>query len=133
MSPSQAEAVWQVCMQQTVSRIADNLMVSKATRGKAHFTAGNSGVQPDPILAHPSQRRRHFTPVLVAPPSDMTPIQPHVSASTPEEQTARLLEQLMRIARTAALEEMASGIAHELNQPIGAVATFAQAAERMLS
>lgn len=47
--------------------------------------------------------------------------------------TARLLEQLMQIARTSALEEMASGFAHELNQPIGAIATFAQAAERMLS
>jgi C4-dicarboxylate-specific signal transduction histidine kinase len=43
-----------------------------------------------------------------------------------------LLEQLMRIARISALEEMASGIAHELNQPIGAIATFAQAGERML-
>lgn len=47
--------------------------------------------------------------------------------------TARLLEQLMQIARTSALEEMASGFAHEINQPIGAIATFAQAAERMLS
>ncbi|HEX7116771.1 MAG TPA: ATP-binding protein [Steroidobacter sp.] len=47
--------------------------------------------------------------------------------------TARLLEQLMQIARISALEEMASGIAHELNQPIGAITTFAQAAERMLN
>ncbi|HEY5760551.1 MAG TPA: ATP-binding protein [Steroidobacter sp.] len=47
--------------------------------------------------------------------------------------TPRLLERLMQIARTSALEEMASGFAHELNQPIGAIATFAQAAERMLS
>jgi signal transduction histidine kinase len=47
--------------------------------------------------------------------------------------TSRLLEQLMRVARNSALEEMASGFAHELNQPIGAIATFAQAAERMLS
>lgn len=39
----------------------------------------------------------------------------------------------MQIARMSALEEMASGFAHELNQPIGAIATFAQAAERMLS
>jgi two-component system sensor kinase FixL len=45
----------------------------------------------------------------------------------------RLLEHLMQMARTAALEEMASGFAHELNQPIGAIATFAQAAERMLA
>ncbi|PZN33608.1 MAG: hypothetical protein DIU71_04675 [Proteobacteria bacterium] len=39
----------------------------------------------------------------------------------------------MQIARTSALEEMASGIAHELNQPIGAITTFAQAAQRMLT
>jgi C4-dicarboxylate-specific signal transduction histidine kinase len=44
-----------------------------------------------------------------------------------------LLEQLMQVARLSALEEMASGIAHELNQPIGAIATFAQAAQRMLN
>lgn len=46
--------------------------------------------------------------------------------------TARLLEQLLQIARISALEEMASGIAHELNQPIGAITTFAQAGRRML-
>ena len=45
----------------------------------------------------------------------------------------QLLEQLMQIARISALEEMASGFAHELNQPIGAIATFAQTAERMLA
>lgn len=39
----------------------------------------------------------------------------------------------MLIARASALEEMASGFAHELNQPIGAIATFAQAAQRMLT
>ena len=55
-------------------------------------------------------------------------------ASDPaEKDRARLLEQLMQVARTSALEEMASGFAHELNQPIGAIATFAQAAARMLA
>lgn len=49
-----------------------------------------------------------------------------------ETRSALLLEQLLQIAKISALEEMASGIAHELNQPIGAMATFAQAAERML-
>lgn len=44
----------------------------------------------------------------------------------------QLLEQLMQIARTSALEEMASGFAHEINQPIGAITTFAQTGERML-
>lgn len=49
-----------------------------------------------------------------------------------EAPTALLLEQLLQIARLSALEEMASGIAHELNQPIGAITTFAQAGKRML-
>jgi len=57
---------------------------------------------------------------------------PTRSAQRPE-QTALLLEQLLQIARISALEEMASGIAHELNQPIGAITTFAQAAQRMLN
>jgi len=39
----------------------------------------------------------------------------------------------MEIARISALAEMASGIAHELNQPLGAIAAFAQAGERMLN
>ena len=43
-----------------------------------------------------------------------------------------LFEQLMSISRDSALEEMASGIAHELNQPLGAILTFAQAGERLL-
>jgi C4-dicarboxylate-specific signal transduction histidine kinase len=43
-----------------------------------------------------------------------------------------ILKQLLEIARASALAEMASGIAHELNQPLGAIATFAQAGERML-
>lgn len=43
-----------------------------------------------------------------------------------------LVEQLMTIARASVLEEMASGIAHEFNQPLGAIVTFAQTAERML-
>lgn len=43
-----------------------------------------------------------------------------------------ILSQLMEIARVSALAEMASGVAHELNQPLGAIATFSQAGERML-
>jgi len=44
-----------------------------------------------------------------------------------------ILKQLMEYARVSALAEMASGVAHELNQPLGAIATFAQAGERMLN
>jgi two-component system sensor kinase FixL len=56
-----------------------------------------------------------------------------VRASAPGEQLHVLIQQLMTIARASVLEEMASGIAHELNQPLGAIATFAQAGERMLN
>lgn len=55
------------------------------------------------------------------------------SSGQADERTALLLQQLLQIARVSALEEMASGIAHEINQPIGAIATFAQAAQRMLN
>lgn len=43
-----------------------------------------------------------------------------------------LLERLLQLARLSALEAMGSGIAHELNQPIGAITTFAHAGRRML-
>ena len=39
----------------------------------------------------------------------------------------------MQLSRIAALAEMASGIAHELNQPLGAIATFSQAGDRLLN
>jgi two-component system sensor kinase FixL len=45
---------------------------------------------------------------------------------------APLVERLVAISRDSVLEEMASGISHELNQPLGAIVTFAQAGERML-
>lgn len=47
--------------------------------------------------------------------------------------TASILHQLMEVARLSALAEMASGIAHIMNQPLGAIATFAQAGERLLN
>jgi two-component system sensor histidine kinase DctS len=47
--------------------------------------------------------------------------------------SAVILNRLLEIARISALAEMASGIAHELNQPLGAIATFSQAGERLLN
>ncbi len=44
-----------------------------------------------------------------------------------------MLNRLMELSRIAALAEMASGIAHELNQPLGAIATFSQAGDRLLN
>ncbi len=56
-----------------------------------------------------------------------------VNASTGSAEIQALLARLMDVARASALEEMASGLAHELNQPLGAIATYSQAAERMLT
>jgi two-component system sensor histidine kinase DctS len=47
--------------------------------------------------------------------------------------TEAILNRLMELSRAAALAEMASGIAHELNQPLGAIATFSQAGDRLLN
>ena len=55
-----------------------------------------------------------------------------MKALSTEEPNQTLIEQVLDIARVSSLEEMASGFAHELNQPLGAITTFAQAAKRML-
>lgn len=43
-----------------------------------------------------------------------------------EERHRALLEQLSHAARTTTVGEMASGLAHELNQPLGAIANYAE-------
>jgi two-component system sensor kinase FixL len=49
------------------------------------------------------------------------------------EQRARSLEQrLAHVARFNLMGEMAAGIAHEINQPLSAIATYAQAGKRLL-
>jgi two-component system sensor kinase FixL len=49
-----------------------------------------------------------------------------------EEETHRLQERLTHVSRLATVGEMSAGIAHELNQPLTAVANYAQACERLL-
>jgi two-component system sensor kinase FixL len=45
----------------------------------------------------------------------------------------RLQERLLNVSRLATVGEMSSGIAHELNQPLCAVANYAQACDRLLA
>lgn len=46
--------------------------------------------------------------------------------STAEERQRTMLQQFSRVARTNTIGEMASGLAHELNQPLGAIANYAE-------
>lgn len=52
---------------------------------------------------------------------------------TAERDARQLQDRMTQVARMATLGEMASGIAHELNQPLSAIATYARACERFLS
>ncbi len=49
-----------------------------------------------------------------------------------EEENQQSQAHLAQVSRFAAMGEMAAGIAHELNQPLSAIATYAQACDRML-
>jgi len=49
-----------------------------------------------------------------------------------EEESRLSQARLAQVSRFAAMGEMAAGIAHELNQPLSAIATYAQACDRML-
>src|SRR3984893_9181573 len=49
-----------------------------------------------------------------------------------EEQARRLRERLWHVSRLATVVQMVSGIAHELNQPLAAIANYAQACDRLL-
>lgn len=54
------------------------------------------------------------------------------SRRSAEEESRRSQERLAQVARFAAMGEMAAGISHELNQPLAAIATYAQACDRLL-
>jgi len=50
-----------------------------------------------------------------------------------EQQSRQHLEQLAHVSRVSSMDEMASAMAHEINQPLSAIATFTQACLRLLS
>lgn len=74
------------------------------------------------------QRTRRFVGII----RDITrrrEIEQALAAREAESREAR--ERLTQVARVATLGEMASAIAHEINQPLTAISTYAQACRRM--
>jgi two-component system sensor kinase FixL len=49
-----------------------------------------------------------------------------------EDEARQLQERLTHFARLSTMGEMAAGLAHEINQPLSAIATYAQACQRFL-
>ncbi len=49
-----------------------------------------------------------------------------------EQEMRELQERLARVGRFSTMGEMAAGLAHEINQPLAAINTYAQTAERLL-
>ncbi len=50
-----------------------------------------------------------------------------------EEEARQVQERLTHVARLSTMGEMATGLAHEINQPLTAIATYAQAATRLMN
>jgi two-component system, LuxR family, sensor kinase FixL len=59
-------------------------------------------------------------------------VQDQTEQKLAEHSAQTLLERVQNVGRWSLVGEIASGVAHELNQPLAAIATFAQAGERLL-
>jgi len=65
--------------------------------------------------------------------SSQDPPETLLAAGSPRLDAGIMHGRMLQVSRLATIGEMAAGIAHELNQPLTAIANYAQACERLLS
>ena len=83
-----------------------------------------------------SQFPAHLSVGVIAgeePPRFVGFIQDITHSRRMEAESHQLQDRLTHVSRLATVGEMASGIAHELNQPLAAMATYAHACDRLLA
>ena len=73
------------------------------------------------------------TGVIVVGRDKTADFQADVDLKKAESEARDHRDKLAHVARLSALGEMAAGIAHEVNQPLTAISTYAQASRRLLS
>ena len=76
-------------------------------------------------------------PTALTPPSAPRPEPGSLSDTVPEAPASgpggALHGRMLQVSRLATIGEMAAGVAHELNQPLTAIANYAQACDRLLA
>lgn len=72
------------------------------------------------------------TPPPYSPPEHGSPPTGAPTESTPNA-AGTLHGRMLQVSRLATIGEMAAGVAHELNQPLTAIANYAQACDRLLA
>ncbi|WP_236687562.1 ATP-binding protein [Chromobacterium subtsugae] len=104
--------------------LAERMQLTTA-RGKVHFVEG--GVAP--LLS-----REGVLIGVVCALRDMGPLRQRTAEALEASETRvkEHLEKLSHVARLHTMGEMASGIAHELNQPLTAISNYCQAAMQLL-
>lgn len=66
-------------------------------------------------------------------PTPQAPPEPILDGESPGAAAGVMPGRMLQVSRLATIGEMAAGVAHELNQPLTAIANYAQACDRLLS
>jgi len=105
--------------------------------GDFHSTGASCDVEYRVLLQDGSTRYLHHIAQLTRDPHSGTlkhvgTIHDVTDRRQSEDEARQLQERLTHFSRLSTMGEMAAGLAHEINQPLSAIATYAQACQRFL-